>query len=149
VWQLFISICLTFFSAPFGSYSRSVFLRALQDAFGYTPLQISFFTVLSTEEAAIEGPIVGWLLDKIGPRWTNTIGWFFYGVGYMLLPALAFFGGNLFWLYALLSIQAIGNATQYPAMYKAANTWFIKNRGMAIGATVLGAGFGTPLVVPV
>ncbi len=149
VWQVYISAVLTFFSAPFGSYARSVFLRALAGEFKYSPVQLSFLTVLTREEGAIEGPILGWALDRWGPRLTNTIGWFLYGVGYLLLPLLYAFDGNIVWMYFALSVNTIGTATQYPSMYKAANTWFIKNRGMATGGTVLGSGFGTPLVIPV
>src|SRR3954468_13042411 len=63
-WQVFISSCLTFFSAPFGTYFRSVLLRALQDAFHYTPVQLSFLTVLAREEGAVVSPIIGWALDR-------------------------------------------------------------------------------------
>jgi MFS family permease len=148
-WQVFISSCLTFFSAPFGSYFRSVLLRALQDAFHYTPVQLSFLTVLAREEGAVLSPIIGWALDRFGPRWVNAVGWIAYGSGYIMLPLLYVLDGNIIWMYFALTLNTMGSATQYPSMYKDANTWFVKNRGMAIGGTILGSGFGTPLVIPV
>jgi MFS family permease len=60
-------------------------------------------------------------------------------------------GGNIFWMYlcygGMISLGA--NACLYNTSYKAVNRWFIQNRGMAIGMTAWGAGFGSPVLIPV
>ena len=129
-WMVFISAAQTFFSAPLNVYAQSVFLRAMGAQFKWTPVQISVLTVLNREEGAFEGPIVGWLLDRYGPRAISAAGWAACGLGYVLLPLLVYFNGNVLWMYFCLSLVYVAGASGifYPSMYKAANNWFVRNQ---------------------
>src|SRR5262249_46289033 len=116
-WMVFISAAQTYFVAPLQTYSYSVYLRVLSNHFGWPPVQVSVLTALNTEEAAAEALIVGWLLDRFGPRAITVASWIVPAVGYLLLPLLSVFNGNVLWMYVCFGLVAAGGGGFYPAMY--------------------------------
>jgi len=150
-WEVMAGSSHSFFGYGFYLYSWSVIIAALTKQFGWTATMVGVTGTITKEDTAIEGPVVGWLLDRYGPQKVAAGGWFMAGTGVLLLPLLTVLGGNIFWMYlcygVLISMGA--NACLYNTSYKAVNRWFIQNRGMAIGMTSWGAGFGSPVLIPV
>ncbi|MCX6022609.1 MAG: MFS transporter, partial [Chloroflexi bacterium] len=114
---------------------------------------ISVTGSMAREEGAIEGPVVGWLMDRVGPRVTSALGWLIAGTGFLILPLIYWLPreNNVWWMWlgygAMVTIGA--NAALYNTSYKAINRWFIKNRALAIGMASWGSGFGSLILIPV
>jgi len=152
-WEVLAGSSHSFFGYGFYLYSWSVIIAALTKQFGWTAAMVGVTGSITKEDTAFEGPVVGWLLDRYGPQKVAAGGWLMAGSGFLLLPLLntTFIGGNIIWMYFcygfLVSMGA--NACLYNTSYKAVNRWFIQNRGMAIGMASWGAGFGSPVLIPV
>jgi MFS family permease len=150
-WEVLVASAHSFFGYGFYLYSWSVIQALLQKEFGWTATAISVVGVITKEDTAVEGPIIGWLIDHFGPVWSAAGGWFVAGIGFLLLPLISLVNGAVWWMwlcYGGLVVMGM-NSALYTTSYKAVNRWFIKNRGLAIGATSWGAGFGSPILIPV
>jgi MFS family permease len=82
-------------------------------------------------EGGFYSPIVGWLVDKFGPRWLMFIGVLMTGTGLMLMYFV-----NSFLTYCLIwaGITAIGmNMSLSVTVDKALTNWFVRKRGLAMG----------------
>jgi MFS family permease len=152
-WEVLAGSSHSFFGYGFYLYSWSIIIAALTKQFGWTATMVGVTGSITKEDTALEGPVVGWLLDRYGPQKVAAGGWAMAGLGFMLLPLLntSFINGNIFWMYLcygfLVSMGA--NACLYNTSYKAVNRWFIQNRGMTIGMASWGSGFGSPVLIPV
>ena len=81
-------------------------------------------------ESAFSGPIVGYLIDRFGPRWMLAAGGFLSGLGFVLL---AFTHNYTVFLLVFVGVLSVGFQAGYShPMLAAINTWFIRRRGLAM-----------------
>lgn len=127
-------------------YGFSPIFDALLKEFGWSRAITSGAFSLTRLEGGIEGPIVGWLIDRIGPRKLALFGGIVFGIGFVLLSRTS----ELWMLYVLFGgVIAIGyNAGFGHAGSTAVANWFIKKRSRALGLFTLGAGVGGATLVP-
>ena len=118
-------------------YGFTTFFNPIADEFGWTAAQISFAFSLRSIEGGVLGPIIGFLIDKIGVRKVITFGMVLTGLGMILLSytnsLLAFYG--IFLLFSLGTSAGLANA-----QYVAAANWFHRKRSWAMA--ILSTGFG-------
>lgn len=85
-------------------------------------------------EGGAEGPLIGYLIDRFGPRVLILIGTTLSGVGLLLLATVHSFWGFFF---VYIFIVSLGfNAGFFHPVYAAINNWFIRRRG--IGFAIIG-----------
>ena len=129
------------------TYTAGIFAKDLQAAIGLsrTGLGAAFF--LSTLALAIALPIVGWLVDRFGPRWPALFGSLSLSLGFFLL------GSAVASVPAYMAVMAgIGllAACSAPVAYtRAVNERFDRQRGLALGFTQMGIGVASMVVPPV
>ncbi len=135
--------------AGFGSiliYSFGAFIKPLSAEFGWSRQTIALAFASASFTLGLCSPVLGWLLDRFGPR-------------RVLLPCIVLFAaafGSLSTLHKSLPqlfctfilIGAIGNATAQLGYTRAVSTWFRERRGAALAILLTGSSLGM-VAVPI
>jgi MFS family permease len=126
----------------------STYLPALQDQFGWSRAVLAAPRAVTQVENSVLGPIEGYLVDRIGPRWMATIGVTVMGLGLVLFGLT----NNLLMYYVSNVVIAFGTGFQgLLVMSVAVNNWFRRRRTIAQATMLLGfsmAGLvGVPAIV--
>ena len=134
----FVQSCLLL--QAFGAY-----VAVLRDDRGWSKTELAGAAAMHQMEAAILGPILGWFLDRFGPRGVIRTGVFVMGTGFMLLSQidglLAFYGAFL--------VTAIGSSLMgFFPLNVALIHWFEKKRARALSSMQVGMALGG-LCVPI
>ena len=100
---------------------------------------------LARLEAAIEGPVVGYLVDRCDVRIILAVGAVSAGLGFVLL---AFADSYLFFVLVFIGPVSIGFQTFNHATIAAVNHWFRKKRGLAMSVVQTGQAIGGVAIFP-
>jgi len=144
-WIVGASFLVLLVTVGIGLYAPPVFLVPLQHHFGWSRAAIAGGSALGALKAGIIGPLVGGWIDRYGSRKVMTFGALLMASGFGLMSMLR----ALWQLYALNLIGAIGIAcvAWIPTQTLISN-WFTRKRGMAMGVTLAGIGFGGLTIPP-
>jgi MFS family permease len=154
-WYVVIgAAAINVYGAGVWFYGFPIFFKALLDDFGWTAAAGAAVISLSRLEGGIEGPIIGWAVDKFGPRKMAIIGAVITGLGFMMMSVVRSFSigpiqVSAFVAFVLLYAgwMSIGYNTGFGhASMAAVNAWFIKKRSRAFAMFSMGAG-GSGLTV--
>ncbi len=129
-------------------YGFPIFYKALLDEFGWTAAAGALVISLSRLEGGLEGPIIGWAVDKFGPRLMAIIGAIITGIGFMVMSRVSEFSigpihVSSFVAFVLLYAgwMSIGYNTGFGhASMASVNAWFIRKRSRAFAIFSVGAG---------
>jgi MFS family permease len=125
----------------FGGY-----VAVLQDDRGWSKTALSGAAALQQMEAAILGPILGWIMDRFGPQVVVRVGVLLFGGGFMLLSRVE----TLLEFYAAFVVVALGSSLcGFFPLNVALIHWFERKRARALSAMSLGLALGgifVPLV---
>ena len=148
-WNIVLASALTNgFGGSIHWQGFTVFFIPISQSLGLTAAQTAMPFALSRAENGLTGPITGWLLDRYGVRKLMLIGTIMTGVGYVWLSQTSTF---LAFLLVYLFVISLGSSTSFmQASTTAINTWFSRNRGVAMSinsaAFRLGGAFMVPLL---
>ena len=120
-------------------YGFPIFFKVLLDEFGWSAAAGAAVISLSRLEGGLEGPIIGWAVDKFGPRRMAIAGAVIAGTGFMLMSRVTSLDIgpvhlSAFVVFVLLYAgwMSIGYNTGFGhASQAAVNAWFIKKRSRA------------------
>jgi len=134
----FVQSCLLL--QAFGAY-----VAVLRDDRGWSKTELAGAAAMHQMEAAILGPILGWFLDRFGPRGVIRTGVLVMGTGFMLLSRidglLAFYGAFL--------VTAVGSSLMgFFPLNVALIHWFERKRARALSSMQVGMALGG-LCVPI
>lgn len=144
---IIVALGFTTLTVAFGVwYSFSVFLLAIIEEFGWSRAATSSIFSVFLMGHAVMGILTGHLQDRFGPRIVIPFG------GLLLAVALALTSqAQALWQFyitygilASIGISLIG-FTSHSAFLP---NWFVRNRGLAVGITMSGIGFGMLILVP-
>ncbi|MSQ35881.1 MAG: MFS transporter [Dehalococcoidia bacterium] len=128
------------FNQAFGAYAV-----VLRSEFGWSRGALSGAFAMAGVESGMLGPVVGWLLDRFGPRNVMFGGILCLGGG---LIAFAFIH-SLLMFYLVYFVMAVGaTLSGFLAITVALVSWFSRHRAKALGITQIGFGIGG-LLIPV
>ena len=146
-WGMVVGgVVQNFFAFGIWLYGFNVLFRPLSTEMGWTATQTAGAFTLRSYQGGAEGPLVGWLLDKYGPRVVMLGSYLIGGLG---LIALAF-SQDLVAFYAVMFLTSLGyNAGTYQSQYKGLGAWFRRRRGLAFGLLAIGGGVGGTVLAPV
>ena len=129
-------------------YGFPIFYKVLIDEFGWARATGALVVSLARVEGGLEAPIVGWFVDRFGPRAMAVIGAVIFGIGYLLMSMVTDFSIGPIQISALIvfillyaGLMSIGYNTGFShASMAAVNGWFIRKRSRAFAIFSLGAG---------
>jgi MFS family permease len=112
-------------------YSFTAFFNPIVDELGWSYAATSFAASLRSIEGGIASPLVGFATDRYGPRRLLVLGSILGGVGFILLGQI-----HALWSFYLIFIfLSVGSSLLFPVPgWTAVANWFIKKRGIALGA---------------
>jgi sugar phosphate permease len=101
---------------------------------------------LAKLESAVEGPLVGYLIDRFDPRVMMVVGTLLAGLGFVLL---AFTHSYVVFLLVFMGLLTLGFQAGFNhASMAAVNHWFRKKRGLAMSIVQTGQAIGGVVIFP-
>ena len=145
-WIVAFSCVINAFGVGTFFYGFSTFFNPMVAEFGWSRTMMSGVFSLSRLEGGIEGPIVGWLIDRIGAKRVLLVGVSLTGLGFILLSQV----NSILSLYLIFGlVLSLGfNLGYIHATTASVSKWFINKRSRAISILVVGNGVGGALFVP-
>ena len=135
---------IQFLLAAFLTQTLGLYIAVLSDEMGWSKTTLSGAAALQSVEAAIIGPVLGWVMDRVGPQKMIRWGMVLFAAGLLLLSQVDSVGS----FYASAILMAIGASLGgYFPLSVALVQWFEKFRARALSIMSLGLAMGG-LVVP-
>jgi sugar phosphate permease len=145
-WIVAACFVLCFLFAGAGFYSFSIFIKPLENEFGWGRADISLTMSIHFIIGGLIGPLVGKLTQTYGSKKVMTLGAIGTGFCFMLVSltqSLWYF----YTIYAVLALMLCGIGI-IPVSSLLAN-WFHKRRGTATGLALTGISAGGLLLAPI
>jgi len=147
-WRMVAATCaLRVLGSGLHSFGFTVFFLPLSQDLGLNRTSTSLAFSLARAEGAIEGPIVGHLLDRYGPKPIMLAAVVLMGIGYLLLSQVNSYALFLIVYLGVISLAHAGGFMHAPMVL--INTWFIRHRARAITISSAAFGLGGVLVAPI
>ncbi len=129
-------------------YGFSVFFLPLSQDLGLSRAATSLVFSLARAQGAFEGPLAGYFMDRHGPRPLMIMAILCAGIGHMLLAGVTSYVMLLLVYMGVVSLAFHAGFMDAPMLI--ANTWFIRQRTMAMalisGSIGIGGFIFTPLL---
>jgi MFS family permease len=147
-WRVVLAACLGVMGG-FGSlfvYTFTVFVKPLGAEFGWNRESVSLGFAIAAMTVGLSSPLIGRLIDRVGPR-------------RIILPCMTVFGCGVaslgvlhpgLWQFYLTCfvIGVVGNGAAHLAYARSISTWFDRRLGTAFAFVMVGAGLGA-MILPV
>jgi len=147
-WRMVAASCaLRVLGSGLHSFGFTVFFLPLSQDLSLNRTSTSLAFSLARAEGAIEGPIVGHLLDRYGPKPIMLAAVLLMGIGYLLLSQVESYATFLIVYLGVISLAHAGGFMHAPMVL--INTWFIRYRARAITISSAAFGLGGVLIAPI
>ncbi len=147
-WRMVLVGCLfRLLGGGFHFYGFTVFVLPLEKDLGINRAATGLVFGLARAEGAIEGPLAGYLIDRLGPRPIMMAAVLFTGVGYILL-----YWVQSYWMLLVIYLGVVSLAFGAGFMHcpmVLANSWFIRYRARAMALVSCAIGVGGALLAPI
>ena len=127
-------------------HSFTVFFLPLKRDLGVSSAAISLLYGAARLEGGLEGPVVGYLIDRFGTRKLIMIGAGLCGCGLILLATVQSFW--TFFLIYVLVVSVGSNAGFFHPLSTAVNKWFIRQRGFGLSVITSSGAVGGMIMAP-
>ena len=118
----------------FGAY-----VAILRDERGWSKTELAGAAALHQVEAAVLGPILGWMIDRFGAQGVIRTGVFVFGIGFMLLSQI----DSLLGFYGAFIVVALGaSLAGFFPINVALIHWFERKRARALSSVQFGFALG-------
>ena len=127
-------------------FGFTVFFLPISQDLGISRAATSLAFSLSRAQGAIEAPLVGYLIDRYGPRPIIVTAVFLAGVGYILLSWVNSYTGFMVVYLGVICLAFIAGFVHSPMVV--ANSWFIRHRARAMTVVSAAVPIGGALISP-
>jgi MFS family permease len=127
-------------------FGFTVFFLPISQDLGISRAATSLAFSLSRAEGAIEAPLVGYLIDRYGPRPILVAAVFLAGVGYILLSWVNSYTGFMIVYLGVICLAFVAGFIHSPMVV--ANSWFIRQRARAMTVVSAAVPIGGALISP-
>ena len=145
-WMVGAATGLQFLQAGLVTQAFGAYLAVLAEEQGWSKTALSGAAALQQMEVALLGPVLGWLLDRFGPKGFVRAGVVVFGTGLCLLSQVQ----SLPAFYGAFIVIALGSSLcGFFPLNVALIHWFERKRARALSAMSIGLAFGgiaVPLV---
>ncbi len=140
-WRVVAASMVGFMLASFYTYTFGAFIGPIEQEFGWSRAQISIGLSVITLSAAILTPMLGWVIDKVGPRRVAIPGAIGFALTYGLLGLTTENIWTWWGIWFLLSFTIVGIK---PLVWSTAvASTFHRNRGLALAVALCGSGLAS------
>lgn len=130
---------LQFLQAALLHQAFGAYLAVLSVEKGWSKTALAGAATLAPLEAAVLGPLLGWVIDRFGPQGMIRSGAVILGIGFMMLSQIDSLGG----VYGAFAVIALGSSLAgYFPINVAIIHWFERQRARAMSTTALGLALG-------
>jgi MFS family permease len=145
-WRIVGAACgIQFLLGALLLQSFGLYIAVLSEEMGWSKTTLGGAAALQSAESAIIGPLLGWLMDRLGPQSIIRWGIVIFSAGLLLLSQVE----SVSSFYASAVLLAVGaSLAGYFPLSVAIVHWFEKHRARALSFMSLGLAMGG-LVVPV
>jgi sugar phosphate permease len=139
-WKMVAAGCgLQFLQAGLLHQGFGAYLAVLNEERGWSKTALAGAATLQPMEAAVLGPMLGWLMDRFGPQGMIRIGIVTFGLGFMLLSQIDSLAG----FYGAFLVIALGSSLcGFFPLNVAIIHWFDRLRARALSSLSLGLALG-------
>ena len=142
-WIIIASSIVTTYNGGVLYYGFTAFFNPILNEFGWSRAATSLAFSLQRLEGGIAAPIVGYLIDRLGPRKMSLFAVTVFGTGFILLSKV----NSLLGFYIAFIIISIGHSSGfYSVGATVVANWFVRKRGKAMGLVTGGVGLAGTLV---
>lgn len=145
-WIVLSAAVIQFVGVGIGIFTFSVFLKPLAQEFDWSRGEISWGLSLLSITQIFMQPMYGRWIDRYHPRWVIISASLLTGALFISLGYLTSLLWHFLLLYLLIGFGVAGLTGAPPASI--VTRWFRKRRGLALGLSLLGPGFGGMIMVP-
>ena len=146
-WRVVLAACFGVM-AGFGSlfvYTFSVFVKPLAAEFDWSREAISGGLAIAAVTIGFVSPLLGWWIDRSGPRRIILPCMTIYGCA---IASLSLLRSGLWQFYVTSFVLGlVGNGAAHLAYSRSISTWFEQRLGTALAFVMVGAGLGA-MVLP-
>ena len=122
-----------------------VWVKALEMHFGWSRTQLTGAFSMAQLEGSLIGPLMGYMIDKLGPRRMVFIGFSITGLGFILFSQTS----HIVTFYVSYALIMLGTAAgTWLPMMAVINRWFNRMKGRAMAVAGEGSFLGGLLLVP-
>ncbi len=147
LWLLLAAAFLTFSIGAGFMHAYTVFLLTFVDVFGWSRARVSIAYSVGQFVSGFSSPLVGWLVDRLGPRRLILMGGAMLAIG-LLASSQATELWHMVVLYGIvmtLGANCLGLVVFVPLLSR----YFVRNRGMAVSVVQSANGFSRAFSAPV
>ena len=145
-WRIVGAACgIQFLLGALLLQSFGLYIAVLSEEMGWSKTTLGGAAALQSAESAIIGPLLGWLMDRLGPQSIIRWGIVIFSAGLLLLSQVE--SVSSFYVSAVLLAVGASLAGYFPLSVAIVH-WFEKHRARALSFMSLGLAMGG-LVVPV
>jgi sugar phosphate permease len=138
-WVVFACFLIAFYVSGTVMFGFTAFLEPIAEEFGWSYTKVSFAASLRGLELGIFAPVMGFLVDRFGPRRLLFLGTLSIGLGFLSLSLTSTLG----MFYGSFVLIGIGtSACMGTVLAPAVANWFRKDVGKALGIMSCGIGAG-------
>jgi sugar phosphate permease len=142
-WMVGAATGLQFLQAGLVTQAFGAYLAVLADEQGWSKTALSGAAALQQMEVALLGPVLGWLIDRFGPKVFVRAGVVVFGTGLCLLSQVQ----SLAEFYGAFIVIALGSSLcGFFPLNVALIHWFERKRARALSAMSIGLAFGGIMV---
>jgi len=145
-WMLGVISFMAALNNAFFDKGPALFLIPVGISLGLSRATTSLIFSLGRSEGAVNGPFVGYLVDRFGARKLLVIGTLLAGIGFIIFS----FAPNL-WIFALayLGFISLGATMAFQdSATSMVNMWFIRFRTRAMSIREASGSLGSTLLIP-
>src|SRR3954462_6696126 len=130
-WMVAAGTGLQFLQSALLMQSFGAYMAVLRDDRGWSKTALSGAAALQQMEAAILGPVLGWIIDRFGPPSLIRSGVVIFGIGFMLLSQVE----SLLGCYGAFVVMAVGSSfCGFFPINVALIHWFSRWRGRGLSS---------------
>ena len=145
-WVLVVTSAMMFFANGIFFRGFTVLFVPVRDDLRLTNFQASLVFSVARAEGGIEGPAVGWVIDRIGVRKPVVAGVLLGAVGYFAFSQVDSF---LWFTLVFLGVVSLGSSVAFQhTMLATLNMWFIRRRALVFSLRAAAAALGGVALIP-